>query len=665
MSLFSDLKPKAHLSRNVFDNSHSETFSTKLGTLTPVFIKHTVPDGKYKINISDLVYPSTMQKANFSAITQNVEFAFIPYSQLWNRFNKFYFGRGENMHSENVSQGIPVQPAYCPQVALYEVVRDLINICVRWEWFDGVRRYNETLANPNDLSDLWSWAESIGLLLPSGVDWHTTRYIDVHGRFCGYDQLRVIDMLGYGNFIPVINYLIYEAETAGTMDFTINPTAANIAVVDAALDADFSSYVDSKVPAATVLVNAFPLMAYVKFFNDYYKNREYDTYDYSYLFNCDWYVGNSYTSVYSPLNICNMIKPYYRQYKRDLFTGSYPNPQFGNVAVAGLENPSTLYLPSSPTATNYGNVRARKETGEIYVNYSTGNDYGITIESSVSALAVRQAEALQRWKERIMRAGNRIQDLNQAIFGVNSKYVQDEYVDFLGSFASSVNINPVAATAETGSLANGDLTNVGDLGASSVGSINMGEQKEIEFDSYDFGIIIGLMYFLPDAKYEAFGLDPHNVASVPEQFYRPDMQNLGLESVPSYIAAIQGQFDITGATNLGFLSRYWKYKTSVSRVHGEFYGSSLVMPTSESGRYQNLPLPASFGAFSDYVQTRNAYDIAAGDLRMLYVAPWDSDRLFVVSDRPSPKFDHFIVEMTFRCKEVLPMSVQGLPLSIY
>ena len=112
------------------------------------------------------------------------------------------------------------------------------------------------------------------------------------------------------------------------------------------------------------------------------------------------------------------------------------------------------------------------------------------------------------------------------------------------------------------------------------------------------------------------------------------------------------------------MSRYYEYKTAVSKVHGEFYGSSLVMPTSESGHFQNLPLPNSFGAFSDYVATRNAYDIAAGDLRMLYVAPWDADRLFVQSDRPSPKFDHFVVEITFRAKEVLPMSVQGLPIAV-
>lgn len=665
MSLFSDLKPKAHLSLNAFDRSRSETFSMKLGQVVPVFVEHTIPKGKYKINVSDIVRPSTMAKANFSSISQNIEFCFVPYSQLWRHFNAMYYGRQEQLRSNNVQfSNNNFVPLYTPTYPLGKVVNNILQACLRWELFDAKRRaYESSLSDVPipDYSDLKDYAIRNGLILGDGQNWHNANYIDVHGRFCGYDMLRNLDMMGYGNYIPFIN-VVWNEFVEGNPSY-IEPTITEevVEALDTALIGVFELYED-KLPALDISVNPFAIMAYNKVFNDIFKNKEYDDYNYAYQFNADWDTSaNILSPTWSPTAVYayNMLKPFYRQYKRDLFTGVYPNAQFGNVAVANLENPSTIFISHESSLTTPSVLRSAGASsttglrnGQVYSDADPSGNF--IINSSVSALAIRQAEALQRWKEKIIRAGRREEDLQRAVFGVSSKYIDDQYVDFLGSYASSITINPVSATAETNDIS------IGDLGASSVGSIEMGSQKEIEFDAYDFGVIIGVMYMLPEAKYDAFGVDKQNIKFTADHYFNPLYQNLGMEAVPSYLNDfVTGNVD--ESVVLGYLSRYYEYKTAINKAHGEFYGSNPWLPDSDQGYFQNLPLPVEFGAFSDYISSRNFYDVSAGNLRMLYVAPWDADRLFIQADRPNPKFDHFLVESTFRVKAVLPMSVTGLP----
>lgn len=657
MSLFSDLKPKANLNLNPFDRSRSETFSTKLGTITPVFVEHTIPKGKYKINFSDIVRPSTMAKANFSSLNQNIEFWFVPYSQLWRWFNDMYYQRGEEMRSLNVAfSNTHVIPPSVPEYPLGPVVRDVCLACCYWELFDAKRRAYEAEyfdSNDHDISPLENWALGHRLLLSNGVDYHETNFIDVHGRFCGYDMLRVVDMLGYGNYIPFVNN-VWSIFTRNNPTFSDSDIAvATLQDLSSALDTIFDVEVED-VLTDSLSVNAFAIMAYNKVFNDVYKNKEYDTYNYAYLFNADWHKTGGVAWDANQYWTYNMIKPYYRLYKRDLFTGLYPNSQFGNVALAGLENPSTIFASNPPSTIQNAQVRGSNTSSPGALIYANSTENSWIVNSSISALSIRQAEALQRWKEKIIRAGRKEEDLQRAIFGVSSKYIEDQYVDYVGSYESPIAINPVEATAETNDV------NIGDLGASSVGSIAMGSQKEIEFEAYDFGIILGVMYILPEAKYDAFGVDPQNIKFVSDQYFKPEFQNLGMEAVPSYLNDfVIGNTDASKV--LGYLSRYYEYKTAISKVHGEFYGSNPWQPDSDAGYYQQLNFPVSAGGFSDYVSTRNFYDVSAGNLRMLYVAPWDADRLFVQADRPSPKFDHFIIESSFRVKAVLPMSVVGLP----
>ena len=112
--LFKDLKPHASNNRNVFDLTRTSTFSSKSGMIQPCFVQETVPDGKYKIDVNGIIRTLPMQTANFTTLKSNIEFFFVPYSQLWHYFNQFYYGRGDQHRTVYDTITLDSQPLYVP-----------------------------------------------------------------------------------------------------------------------------------------------------------------------------------------------------------------------------------------------------------------------------------------------------------------------------------------------------------------------------------------------------------------------------------------------------------------------------------------------------------------------------------------------------------------------
>lgn len=666
MSLFSSLKPKADLSRSPFDLSRTETFSLKTGILTPVFVQHTIPDGRYKIDLSNIVRVDEMKQANFVGVSQNVEFCFVPYSQIWKHFNPFYYERGEQTRTPlyNQTNGLPV---CVPTFSLTDVLYNLCKgILAHFMYSRYVEKWNDTdfIFSTLTADDIRSFGEYFEVVVGSDNYWYNTLYCDIHGDFAGYEMLRNLDMLGYGNYWPMIKTWLNFVESVFTItsDATYDKMLSDYDMYLATLSGErapvnfFTQFPDER-------PNVFAIMAYAKFFSDVYRNREYDDTPYHQWYNCDWFAGLDTDSYVNYQIIFKALKPNFKQYKKDLFTGLYPNPQFGDVAIASYDHETTIVSTSPSTSSNTALVASSSSVSPSVPNglvRSGVNGFNWVINSQISALAIRQAEALQRYKERIVRAGNREKDLQMAVFGVGSKYIQDEYVDFLGSFQGSLQNNPVAATADT------ENSVVGQLGSYSVGSISLGSNQEISFDSHDFGIIIGVMYILPETKYEAMGIHPQNTKFEKGDYFNPAFQNLGLQPVYNYEALNVGtDFNALSPSVLGYLARYHEYKTAVSRVHGEFFASTPNFIYGDGALSQDWQgfsdVLARFGAFSDFAAPRdvNAFSYPKPDV--FYISPRDLDSVFYTSYNPLFAFDHFKVEMNFQVKAVLPMSVTGLP----
>lgn len=270
--------------------------------------------------------------------------------------------------------------------------------------------------------------------------------------------------------------------------------------------------------------------------------------------------------------------------------------------------------------------------------------------SSFDVLALRRAEALQKWRQNALRAGNMVDDAFEAHFGVKPRFESDNNVVKLGSFESILQINAVEATAYnvTADSVNG---NVGDLAATGTSVTN---GRALEYDATDFGVILCMAYFRPEAEYNSTMIDKCNRLTDPFDFYTPEFQNTGLD--PVTLTDYNPQYGDSPNTVFGFAPQYWWYKTALDKVHGQF--SDFM--TNLSGGNTHFR-----GEFLPWVSPRNITMTVAnsGDIMRtrasLYVSPNVLDNVFAVNY--DGHNDTFLCNAYFDVKSIRPMSVIGLP----
>lgn len=672
--IFNQMKPEAHLNKNAFDLSRRDVFSTKAGILTPCLVQHTIPNARYKCSHGSITRTLPIQTPAFARMSENFEYYFVPYSQIWKDFERFYYERGDlqrNITGNNVSSVSSVVPHF----SMYELLDGFIVPAYISEQI--IYWANEKIATISDAFDRSSSEQNMRRLLDFYRDLDGTYpfLFDVHGNFACENILRNLDLLGYCNLLPEFKLLL-NSQVQAIIDTlqSVETDFPNV-FLNALLEPDislttlkadfiqlrdaFASYIltANEQPFAdfissfdSYLPSVFPIAAYLKVFSDYYRNQQYDLFNYSYLFNYDYVINNGSAKIPAS-TIIKALLPRFRQWKKDLFTGGYPNAQFGSVAVASSRS-TTDIVGAAPIT---GNVSS--DSGKLQIDGSSVDVFNLT--STVSALAIREALSLQRYKERILRAGNRMTSLQTALFGDSSRFIENNYADFIGASKSTIDINSIAATADT------EVSNVGELAANGVSVHN---DEVFDYHSHDFGIIIGLYYVLPEAEYENTAFDPMNTKSEAFDYYKPDFENLGLQPVYLYdnniLDGIANNMNVNKV--LGYLARYWEYKTSLDKVHGEFYGSipyspDLLYNYYSIGTFQPTFVPAFLkGAFSAFVTPRPSFTTAL-QLANLYVNPNCLDNIWYANVDDRQASDCFKVNSYHQISAILPMSVSGLP----
>lgn len=706
MSIFNSLKPNGGQRLNPFDISRRDVYSCKSGVLNVNLCLHTIPESKYEVNHASLLRTDAIQTASFARMTENFEYYFVPYSQLWHDFERMYYERGDQQRNgQNVSYSDNAPSSSMAPVFRYKsVFQFLLKHYITSRMFMKMREQSSKFADYL-LRYYYQHHFSIGAI---GTD---TFIFDVHGELCVDESIKLFDMLGYGNLYPIFHSIIdpffaYDATSNDAIDEFINSISSDFADIasgvsdlyvysgvsgnptwvdlasqtvdvwrDNAFLQNWNSLFDALMGLDVIVdygngytdkyVSVFPLAAYTKVFSDIYRNSNYDTANYSALFNYD-YVVNDSLAVITDGKIYALLLPHFRQYKKDIFTGGFPNAQFGAVAVSSLQSPSTLTVLNARSDSPYA-LYQRSGVHDGKVLLSSGSTPSATssypalfdINSGVSALAVRQALSLQRYKERILRAGNRLTSLQNAVFGDRSRFLEDSYVQFIGAEHSQIDFNTVAATSDAGN------SEVGQLGQNGVGT-HFG--KAFEFHSHDFGLILGIHYILPESEYEAFGLDPFVTKSETNDYYKPDFMNLGLSPVMNYYFNFIGRQTGSDAV-LSYLANYWEYKAAIDKVHGNFYASvpeSVVTTDLDPRQTDTYKIPNydayTRGENANFVTPRSAAAYTTElTLGSLYVNPHDIDSIFYVNSDFRLTTDQFKCNSNHDIKALLPMSVVGLP----
>ena len=327
----------------------------------------------------------------------------------------------------------------------------------------------------------------------------------------------------------------------------------------------------------------------------------------------------------------------------------------------------------SGTYTPAGSISINSITPSGSVNL----DGGVTSSSLFDVLSLVEAQAIQKWRQKSMLAGNKTADQFRAHHGEVPRHLIDHIPDFIGSVDNEIQITEITSQADTASSP--DESNLGAIAGRGYGASN---NKVFHFHSDDYGVLMLLHAIVPENTYSSFGFDFGNTMVYYNDFFQTEYQNIGLQAVPKYLL---NSMDIYGSPAadtehaeggeslpdadlgiVGYAPRYFNYKQYPSKVHGLFNPSRLSI-------YQHgVASPFGYDDMQSFVMPRadlvlqmDSSLLSVSTLTMtlsnLYVHPSLFDSIFAINADESEVTDEFISHVKFFCEASLPMNVVGLP----
>lgn len=467
-------------------------------------------------------------------------------------------------------------------------------------------------------TDLLNYIFDIYIDYNNGIKTELT--VDRFGYCQAQNALRMMDLLGYGSFYWIRSYVDSEDRVG---------FATKVSMYDGKK------------------MNLFRIAAYQKFCQDYCRNVTYETADAS-LFSLDRSSGSSVAI--DPVIAVRMFgNIQYVLWKKDMFTGLMPSPQFGLASSVNLGQFQLSFV--NPQSSNIA-VYTRGETGIIYPtgHYETSSRL-MQSTAQIDVYQIRKAEMFQKWKEDRLRAGNSIRNQAVGMWGNTFKYAQDNYSDYIKEISHDISIDEVVNQSAQGSVSLGEIAGKG------VGTGN----GRVTFKCDDFGVLLCVFSVRPSSEYDAIGLDKNNTLMEPFDFATPHFENLGFEAVSRY----QVNFDLSNIddstaanSTLGFAPRYLNYKTAVDKVHGEFMSRSDE-GLDVRGSLNHWVTPRT--DMEAYLSSEHSAQGGMLDLNLLYVNPKVLDSIFLGVSNSFQDTDQFLVNANFAVKSVRNLSVLGLP----
>ena len=646
-------KPVKHNGRNGFDLSSNHVFDMRPSVLRPVIIQDTVPNSSYRINCLDLVRTGALQRAAFLRGRQEIDFFFVPYSQVFTGANEIIFGRSDphSVRQPLDDTSIPkfnlgnlVYLAGIPYV-FARLVADIKAFNPTWFYsFNNLsmsRLFNMILPHSSTISD------NVCVRIARQLFYNAySASQELHDMvFVGADCIHLLSTSGYGDYLNIVDSIFIEQEnnirsffsgtpqeiSQGFVDFFENLLFEwKLKVIDNVSAFEVETPVQPQEGLVVRQVTLLRLNAYQKIFKDFYRDSVNDDSSiYLYASSCDY---SSLTTFYvNPFStaagytddkffLLTILRPRLSQFAKDISTGCYASAQFGSYANQSTARSIPAFVDSL--------------------------DSNALNNNNASALNIRFALAMQRYRETLLRAGNRTKDLLMSEFGVQSHYIADTYVKHLGSFGGNLELNKVEATAETGTYSVGDL-------AGNIFSSLQGDT--IDFTCNDHGFIIGVMRFICNPLHNAFGISPFLFKSTQYDFYHEEFENLGLQPVSSDYFTTSIPANSTNApVTIGFSARYNEYKQNLDFVHDSFTSKFPLFNALVHGNQVD-------GINSNYVTVRDTIQSVSNIKERSYMLPNIMDSIFREVDTGLSESYHFQVTLSCSISAVLPMSVMGLP----
>ncbi len=571
-------------SRSGFDMSRRSCFTSKVGELLPVWWQFVLPGDSWQAQLQSFVRTMPVNTASYGRIREYYDFFFVPLSQLWNRAPQAMTLMNDNVQHSNGLGGLTALDGTLPSISLSNI--------------------NAVLGNLHSKDNLF-----------------------------GYDRgilaCKLLSYLGYGM-----------------------PDSTN-------------KHQISRITRVNPLVNLFPILAYQKIYSDFFRYTQWESPNPS-TFNVDWMTGKgdtvlSSTQFLSYLDENTMFDLRYCNLQKDLFHGIMPRAQFGSESVVSLGsdiaasyeysfgNTSTGTGPAGDVTTQ---LISRSDRDDLVMRSGTVDVpylrlYGSEFPSKLSVLALRQAEALQRWKEVAQAAEEDYKQQVEAHWNVSVSDFLSGQCRYLGGIDGNISVNEVVNTNLVGSEG---ATQPADIAGKGIGS----SQGNISFNSQgEYGIIMCIYHALPLVDYITTGVDSKLLLTDASTFPVPELDSVGMELLP--LNSLTTNRD---TQRIGYVPRYLPFKTDYDRCFGEFASTleSWILPYSDD----NIVLASA----SDPAPDDNP-NVPASDTRVRYdffkCNPALVDPMFAQNATESTESDQLWNQIFIKAFVTRNLDYNGLP----
>lgn len=586
-------------SRNGFDLSQKINFTAKVGELMPVWWTPVLPTDSLRVKVSNFIRTQSLNSAAFARMRGYFDFYFVPFSQIWQHFNTAITQMNTNL-----------------QYASGPVISDNKALSGQLPYFtcEQVAKYIISLGQKKN----------------------------AFGFFRSTMTCRLLEYLGYGNFHP------YDPNGSQKWTWEEHPMLNNLAL------------------------SPFPLMVYQKIYADFNRYTQWERTNPS-TFNMNYITGNGDLNldlmVSGFTDTFNFLDLRYSNWQKDLFHGVLPVAQYGEASVIPFNESSFFLNDVDLTTSDQGQHSGDSflvTSGDGQVGYAlgsypgSGTQVGVGVSSkitfnlsatpqqygSLSILAIRRAEAAQKWKEVSLASEEDYPAQIGAHWGEKPSDFLSGMCRYLGGITSNLDINTITNT------------NLADDNAAlqrATGTFNA--VGDIKFDSAgQYGIVMCVFRALPILDYTTTGVHFGCTLTDVTDFPIPEFDRIGMESVPVCRAlnpALEtpSSSPIKADAYFGYAPRYIDWKTAIDVSRGEFTNTleSFVMKFNDDDL---------FAADSvDYPDNPNveADSIKAGFFK---VNPHIVDTLFAVD---ADKADHLLCSTFFDVKVVRSLDTNGLP----
>lgn len=518
-SIMQSMKVQNKPSRNSFDMSENCAFTACMGAYQPVRHMHLNAGDKIRETLRFFSRTLPVRSAAYGRIRETFDFFFVPYRLIWRGYEGFFTDGKQRLNENNDSSflaDVSSVPFFtCTEAGL--ILKDTFASSLPFIAAEG----------------------GAG----SGLD-PDAPGLSFYGATRARDMHRLLEYLGYGK---LINFS-YDAHLSDT---------------------------STLVSRENIPLNALPLLAYHKIYYDFYRNTEWEN-NQPHM----WFFDNTTQEMdlhltsptHNYVNSPHVFDLHYCNYEKDKFLGVLPNSQLGQPSVVDtFSSPGPIsrsWLLGVDTDGKIKSASSGSVASPVLNSVSTLNE-----NFNFSVLALRQSNAMQKWKEISQFAPMDYKHQIQAHYGFTIDEGRSNLVQYIDGCSSLVEINSVVNQnlQETEARIEGKGDNVG--------------QCDINFTAPEPGVFMCIYHANPLVDYDgSYTMVPEVTKHFATDFPVPEFDSIGLQAVYQRELNFRtGRTQDTPSALLGYAPRYIDFKTRVDRTLGDFTASrrTWVLPLPE------------------------------------------------------------------------------------